>query len=71
MRDDRRGLITGGAGRNILSLSRLMMLDLRRSALHQTSGCPGVNVAVDSPSVSETFSHSGLVTVKHESEPRI
>lgn len=30
MSDDRRGLITGSAGRNILSLSRLMMLDPRR-----------------------------------------
>lgn len=30
MRDDLRGLITVGAGRNILSLSRLMMLDPRR-----------------------------------------
>lgn len=79
MRDDRRGLITVGAGRNILSLSRLMMLDPRRGESGARRFIKRLNVQgltwlLTSLSVrlrnvfSPNQNHSGLINMKHKSE---
>lgn len=77
VRDDRRGLITADAARNILSLSRLMMLDPRRGESSarrfiKRRNVPGLTWLLTSLPVelrnifSANQNHRGLVSVKHE-----